>query len=265
ESIHLCDFPIVDEDWIDKKLEEDMKEVLQIVVLGRAARNGSNIKNRQPLAVMYVSASQVLDKFYTEIIEDELNIKSVEFINDVSGLVDYKFKPQLKTLGPKYGKQLGEIRTALLELDGSKAKSELDKNGEIKINISIGEISLATEDLLIESQQKTGFFTVSEGEVTVSLDTTLSNKLIEEGFVREVISKIQTMRKDSGFDVMDNINVYIGGSGSEKVSQFVQNNADEIKHDVLANEIIFDVSDVTDNVKEWDINGEKVIIAVEKV
>ena len=261
ESIHLCDFPIVKEEWIDKKLEDNMEEVLQIVVLGRAARNGSSIKNRQPLSVMYVSASQVLDEFYTEIIADELNIKKIEFINDVSGLIDFNFKPQLKTLGPKYGKQLGEIRTALSELDGTKAKAELDEDGFIKLSISIGEISLSTEDLLIESQQKTGFFTVSEGEVTVSLNTALSDDLIEEGFVREVISKIQTMRKDSGFDVMDNIVVYI--NGSDKVSKIVDSNSDEIKHDVLATKIKFEATDI--NVKEWDINGEKVTIGVEKV
>ncbi|MBQ7756223.1 MAG: isoleucine--tRNA ligase [Oscillospiraceae bacterium] len=260
ESIHLCDFPVVKEEWIDKKLESDMEEVLKIVVLGRAARNGSNMKNRQPLSVMYVESETKLDDFYVEIIADELNIKSVDFDTDVSQLVDYIFKPQLKTLGPKFGKQLGEIRNELSALDGAKAKAELDSTGALKLNISIGEIELTADDLLIETQQKAGFFTLTEGAVTVSLDTTLTPELIEEGFVREVISKIQTMRKDSDFDVMDHITVYI--SGSEKVADVVNKNTAEISGDVLADEI--KVGADCDNSKEWDINGEKVSIGVVK-
>ncbi len=258
ESIHLCDFPVVKEEWINKDLENDMEEVLKIVVLGRAARNGSNMKNRQPLSVMYVDADKKLDEFYVEIIADELNIKKVDFDTDVSTLVDYKSKPQLKTLGPKYGKQLGEIRNALGELDGARAKAELDANGKITLSISIGEIELSAEDLLIESQQKEGFFTVSENGVTVSLDTSLTEKLIEEGLVREVISKIQTMRKDSGFDVMDHITVFV--NGNEKLEKIVEANKSEISGDVLANEI--KLGEACDNSKDWDINGEKVTLGV---
>ena len=260
ESIHLCDFPVVNENWVDKKLEQDMDEVLKIVVLGRAARNGSNMKNRQPLSVMYVQAEKALDSFYVEIIQDELNLKKVDFDADVSKLVDYKFKPQLKTLGPKYGKQLNEIRTALSELDGSKAKAELDETGVLKLTTSIGEIQLDAEDVLIESQQKEGFFTLSENGITVSLDTALTDELIEEGLVREVISKIQTMRKDSGFDVMDHITVFV--SGSEKILSVVSKNSEEISGDVLAEEIRADEN--CENSKEWDINGEKVTIGVVK-
>ncbi|MBP3267942.1 MAG: isoleucine--tRNA ligase, partial [Ruminococcus sp.] len=186
ESIHLCLYPTADEKFTDKQLESDMDEVLDIVVLGRSARNGSNLKNRQPLSVMYVSADHVLDGYYTEIIRDELNVKNVEFADDVSAYIDYKFKPQLKTLGPKFGKNLGEIRNNLTELDGHKAMAELDETGFLKMTISTGEITLSKEDLLIESQQKEGFFTLTEGKVTVALDTTLTEELIEEGFVREI-------------------------------------------------------------------------------
>lgn len=258
ESIHLCDFPVVKEEWINKDLENDMEEVLKIVVLGRAARNGSNMKNRQPLSVMYVDADKKLDDFYVEIIADELNIKKVDFDTDVSTLVDYKFKPQLKTLGPKYGKQLGEIRNALSTLDGAKAKSELDANGKITLSISIGDIELSAEDLLIESQQKEGFFTVTENGVTVSLDTSLTDELVEEGLVREIISKVQTMRKDSGFDVMDHIALFV--NGNEKLEKLVEANKSEISGDVLANEI--KLGETCDNSKEWDINGEKVTLGV---
>ena len=261
ESIHLCDFPAVDEQLIDKQLEDDMEEVLKIVVLGRAARNGSNMKNRQPLAVMYVQAAKALDEFYVEIIEDELNIKDVQFKSDLSDLVEYKFKPQLKTLGPKYGKNLNEIRTALAELDGAAAKAQLDSEGALKITISIGEIALAEEDLLIESSQKEGFFTLTDNGVSVSLDTTLTEELVEEGFVREIVSKIQTMRKDSGFDVTDHIVVSL--TGNDKLAGLVKKNADSIAKDVLAESITTD-SDAEFN-KEWDINGQKAVIGVAKV
>ena len=261
ESIHLCDFPAVDNALIDEKLESDMEEVLKIVVLGRAARNGSNMKNRQPLSVMYVQAEKVLDEFYVEIIEDELNIKSVQFKSDLSDLVDYKFKPQLKTLGPKYGKNLNEIRTALAELDGAKAKAQLDAEGAIKITISIGEIALAEEDLIIESQQKEGFFTLSDDGVSVSLDTTLTEELVEEGFVREIVSKIQTMRKESGFDVTDHIKVSL--TGNDKLAEVVKRNADSISKDVLADEILTDGN--AEITKDWDINGEKAVIGVQKI
>ncbi len=263
ESIHLCDYPAVDESMVDLKLESDMDEVLDIVVLGRSARNGANLKNRQPLNVMYVKADHALDSYYVDIIRDELNLKKVEFSDDVSAYIDYKFKPQLKTLGPKYGKNLGEIRTQLSELTGTASHSamdELNKNGFIKLNISIGEITLFKEDLLIESEQKAGFFTLTDGGVTVAIDTELTPELIEEGMVREVISKLQTMRKDSGFEVMDHIKVAV--SGSEKVLGIIEKNKEQIAHDVLAEDI--SAADA-ENAKEWDINGEKVSIAVEKV
>lgn len=263
ESIHLCDYPAVDESMVDLKLESDMDEVLDIVVLGRSARNGANLKNRQPLNVMYVKADHALDSYYVDIIRDEQNLKKVEFSDDVSAYIDYKFKPQLKTLGPKYGKNLGEIRTQLSELTGTASHSamdELNKNGFIKLNISIGEITLFKEDLLIESEQKAGFFTLTDGGVTVAIDTELTPELIEEGMVREVISKLQTMRKDSGFEVMDHIKVAV--SGSEKVLGIIEKNKEQIAHDVLAEDI--SAADA-ENAKEWDINGEKVAIAVEKV
>ena len=261
ESIHLCLYPEVDESMIDSKLESDMDEVLDIVVLGRSARNGSNLKNRQPLSVMYVSADHTLDSFYTEIIRDELNVKDVVFSDDVSAFIDYKFKPQLKTLGPKYGKNLGEIRELLAGLDGHKAMAELDETGFLRMTISTGEITLSKEDLLIESQQKEGFFTLTEGKVTVALNTELTPELIEEGFVREITSKIQTMRKDSGFEVMDHITVSI--SGNDKLAQLVKKNSEQISHDVLAQEIKYGES--AENSKEWDINGEKVTIGVTKL
>jgi isoleucyl-tRNA synthetase len=260
ESIHLADYPVCDESMIDLKLESDMEEVLDIVVLGRSARNGSNRKNRQPLSVMYVKADHALDSYYVDIIRDELNLKNVEFAEDVSAFINYKFKPQLKTLGPKFGRYLNEIRTLLSELDGHAAMNELNSTGSLKLNISTGEISLSKEDVLIESEQKEGFYTLTEGSVTVALDTALTPELIEEGFVREVISKIQTMRKDSGFEVMDNIVVSL--DGSEKVISVIEKNKAQISGDVLANEI---VTAKKENAKEWDINGEKLSIAVEKV
>ncbi len=260
ESIHLCLYPEADEGMIDSKLESDMDEVLDIVVLGRSARNGSNRKNRQPLSVMYVKADHVLDDFYVDIIRDELNLKRVEFSDDVSSFIDYKFKPQLKTLGPKYGRYLNEIRTALSELDGHSAMDELNASGTVRITISSGEISLEREDLLIESQQKEGFYTLTEGGVTAALDTTLTPELIEEGFVREIISKIQTMRKDSGFEVMDHIIVTI--EGNDRISEIALKNKEAISHDVLAKDI---VSGTAENGKLWDLNGEKVTLSVKRV
>ncbi|MEE0265426.1 MAG: isoleucine--tRNA ligase [Acutalibacteraceae bacterium] len=260
ESIHLCMFPEVDESAIDSQLEANMDEVLKIVVLGRSARNGSTMKNRQPLGKMSVKAENALDKFYVEIIEDELNIKSVEFTDDVSGFVSYSFKPQLKTLGPKFGKQLGEIRTALAEVDGAKAKAELNETGTMTLTLSSGDIKLTEEDLLIDVKQMEGLYTVTDNGITVVLDTTLTPELIEEGFVREIISKIQTMRKDAGFEVMDNI--VIGVADNDKIAEIISRNSDEISTDVLATEI----TAVTDGfVKEWNINGEKVTLSVKKV
>ena len=260
ESIHLCDFPAVDEAAIDLKLEEQMERVLEIVVLGRAARNGSALKNRQPLSVMYVRTSGELEDFYTDIIRDELNIKNVSFTDNVDDFVTYSFKPQLKTLGPKYGKQLGEIRNALASIDGTVAKKQLDTEGFVSLTISIGEIRLAEEDLLIESKQKEGFFTVSDRGITVAIDTTLTDELIEEGFVRELVSKLQTMRKEANFNVTDHISIIL--TGSKTVTDIALSNADDIGTDTLADSVT--VGEPLGFVKEWDINGESVTIGIKK-
>ncbi|MBQ3816989.1 MAG: isoleucine--tRNA ligase [Clostridia bacterium] len=260
-SIHLCSFPKFNEERIDLKLEEDMEEVLKIVVLGRAARNGSAIKNRQPLSVMYVKAEHTLNNFYTDIIRDELNIKQVSFTDEVDNFVTYQFKPQLKTVGPKYGKQLGEIRNALSTLDGSAAKKALDDNGVIKLNLPSGDIELTAEDLLIEAKQRDDFYTLSDRGVTVALSTALTPELIEEGYVRELVSKIQTMRKEAGFNVTDHIKVTI--SGSDKVTDIAVSKKDSIVGDTLAKSL--DNTAPVGYVKEWDINGDKVTIGVEKV
>ena len=261
ESIHLCDFPKADEAMIDKKLEESMEEVLDIVVMGRAARNAANIKNRQPIGVMYVKAPHTLDEYFKNIIEDELNIKEAVFKEDVSDLTSYSFKPQLKTVGPKYGKQLGGIREYLQEVDGTCAMKQLKAEGALKFEVNGVEISLAEEDLLIDVAQKAGFVTEADNYTTVVLDTNLSEELIEEGFVYEVISKIQTMRKDAGFEVMDHIKVSVNGNA--KVAQIVMKNKPAIAEKVLADEIFTDTE--TANTKEWNVNGEKVIIGVEKI
>ena len=260
ESIHLCDFPTVNEQLIDTDLEEKMNKVLEIVVLGRAARNGSSLKNRQPLSVMYVKLDGLLDGFYTDIIRDELNIKNVSFTEKVDDFVSYSFKPQLKTLGPKYGKQLGEIRNALYCIDGAAAKQELDDNGVLTLNISIGEIKLSAEDLLIESQQKEGFYSITDRGVTVAIDTVLTQELIEEGFVRELVSKLQTMRKEAGFNVTDHISITL--SGSTTVTDIAKNYSKEIANDTLADSITAAVP--SGYIKEWDINGQTVTIGVKK-
>ena len=259
-SVHLCDYPVSDSAFVDKDLEASMDEVLNIVVLGRAARNTANIKNRQPLGKIYASAEKVLGKEYCEIIEDELNIKALEFVTDSSGYVSYNFKPQLKTLGPKYGKMLGAIREYLSSLDGSAAKAELDEKGALTFTAGDTEISLAVEDLLIETVQKEGFQAESGNGVTVVLDTNLTDELIEEGFVRELISKIQTMRKDAGFEVMDTIKIYV--SGNEKIEAIFAANKETVTHDVLATDIIAAAGG--SYIKDWDINGEKVTLGVEK-
>ena len=261
ESIHLCDFPTVDEGAIDKTLEEDMKALLDIVVMGRAARNNSSLKNRQPLATMYVKTSHILSDFYLEIIEDELNIKSVKFVEDMSEFSSYTFKPQLKTVGPKYGKYLGAIRAWLSELDGNKAMAELTANGSIKLVVDGFEIVLCEDDLLIETKQKENYCSISDKYLSVALDTTLTEELIEEGYVNEIISKVQTMRKDSGFDVTDHIKVAI--SGNDKIAEYVKANEDAIAKVVLGDEFAYDIT--LEFSKEWDINGEKVTISVQKI
>ena len=261
ESVHLCDFPTVNTASIDKELESNMDKVLEIVVLGRAARNGSSLKNRQPLAAMYVKLDGTLDTFYTDIIRDELNVKKVVFTNEVDDLVTYQFKPQLKTVGPKFGKQLSEIRTALSELDGSAAKKQLDKDGALTLSLPSGDVTLSAEDLLIDAKQKEGFYTVSDRGITVAIDTVLTDELIEEGFIRELISKIQTMRKEAGFNVTDHINVTI--EGSEKVTGIAVARQNDIMGDTLADSVKAETP--TGFTKKWDINGENVTIGVKKV
>ena len=260
ESIHLCDYPVSDASYIDKKLEDDMEFILDVVVLGRSARNGSNIKNRQPLANMYVKTERTVDDFYREIVEDELNVKRVEFVSDVSAFSSYSFKPQLKTVGPKYGKLLGKIRTALAEVDGNAAKNELDTTGALKFNFDGEEVVLAEADLLIEVQQKEGYFSAADHGVVVALDTNLTPELIEEGYMREVISKIQTMRKEADFEVTDHIRVTI--TGSDKIAAIVENNRAEISAAVLADSF----GDAAEGVqKDWNINGEDVVITVSRI
>ena len=261
ESVHLCLFPKVDEKLIDKKLENDMEEALNIVVLGRAARNGSNMKNRQPLAKMFVKAESELSEYFVKIIEDELNIKSVVFSDDVASFMSYSFKPQLKTLGPKYGKQLNEIRTYLAEINGSAAKAELDETGKLVLKLPSGDISVTEDDLLIDIKQKDGFFSMTDNGITVALDINLTDELIEEGFVREIISKVQTMRKDAGFEVMDHIE--ISSTGNEKIAKLISDNADEIKGDVLCDKV--SNGEIDGFNKEWNINGEKVTLFVKKI
>ena len=261
ESIHLCDFPVVKEEWIDKELESDMDEVLKIVVMGRAARNAANIKNRQPIAKMFVKADHSLSEFYQEIIEDELNVKSVEFKEDVREFTSYTFKPQLKTVGPKYGKQLGNIRKALQEIDGSKAMDTLNEAGSLTFDFDGTEVVLTKDDLLIDTAQKDGFVTEGDNCVTVVLDTNLTPELIEEGFVRELVSKIQTMRKEAGFEVMDYIRVY--QDGNEKIADLLNAHGDEIRNEVMAKEII--LGQMSGYSKEWNINGENVKLGVEKI
>ncbi|MBE5857933.1 MAG: isoleucine--tRNA ligase [Lachnospiraceae bacterium] len=260
ESIHLCDFPEVKKEWIDAELEASMKEVLNVVVLGRAARNTANIKNRQPIGKMFIKAEKELDDFYTEIIRDELNVKEVEYTDDVREFTSYTFKPQLRTVGPKYGKQLGGIQKELASLDGNKAMDELNANGALKFMVGDVEVELTKDDLLIEMTKKEGFEAVEDYGVTVVLDTNLTPELIEEGFVLEVISKIQTMRKDINFEVMDRIKV--GITGNEKLADIVTKNKDAIATKVLAE--VISTTDTFANAKNWNVNGEEVTISVEK-
>ena len=261
ESIHLCDFPTVNEAWIDKDLEADMKELLEIVVLGRACRNTANIKNRQPIGTMYVKAEKKMSEFYTDIIADELNVKEVKFADDVESFISYSFKPQLRTVGPKYGKLLGGIRLALTDINGTAAMNELRTNGVLKLDINGNDVELTEEDLLIETAQTEGYVSESDGETSVVLDTNLTPELIEEGFVREIISKIQTMRKEAGFEVMDKIVVY--AHGNDKIQDVMKAHEDEIKSEVLADEMVLGETD--GYVKEWNINKEAVTMGVKKL
>ena len=261
ESIHLCDFPEVHADWIDPKMEEDMADLLEIVVMGRAARNTANIKNRQPIGTMYVKSEFQLSEFYKEIIEDELNVKEVVFKDDIADFISYSFKPQMRTVGPKYGKLLNKIKTVLSELDGNKAMAELKSTGELKLDIDGQEIVLLEEDLLIDMAQMEGYVSESDHTITVVLDTNLTPELIEEGFVRELVSKIQTMRKEAGFEVMDKIRVY--AKDNDKIVDIMKNHGDEIKSEVLAEDIV--TGETKGYEKEWNINSEKVTMAVERI
>ena len=267
ESIHLCDFPAVNESWIDKDLEKNMDEVLKIVVMGRACRNSANIKNRQPIGNMYVKAPNVLPEYFVEIIEDELNVKKVNFTEDVSAYTSYTFKPQLRTVGPKYGKFLGQIQKALAELDGNKAMEELKANGVLALPSVSDDVKLSEEDLLITMTQMEGYVTEGDNTVTVVLDTNLTLELVEEGFVRELISKIQTMRKEAGFEVMDKISIYY--HADEKVADIFNKYENDIMGDVLGTEVVaeadsFDSGENGIYCKEWNINGEKVLLGVKK-
>ncbi len=261
ESIHLCDFPEVNEMHIDKELEDNMERVLKVVVLGRACRNKSNIKNRQPIGKMFVKADFSLSEFYKEIIADELNIKEVEFTDDVRAFTSYSFKPQLRTVGPKYGKYLGKIKEVLTALDGNTAMDTLNAGEPLTFDFDGDKVILEMEDLLIDMAQVEGYVSEGEGELTVVLDTNLSDDLIEEGFVREVISKIQTMRKEAGFEVMDKIIVNV--ANNNKVQSVIEGNLNEIKSEVLADKIEFDK--INGYEKEWNINGEKVTFSVAKI
>ncbi|MCD8224870.1 MAG: isoleucine--tRNA ligase [Clostridiales bacterium] len=261
ESVHLCDFPRADESRIDRQLEADMDEVLKIVVFGRAARNTANIKNRQPIGTMYVRADHELSEYYVEIIEDELNVKSVQFVDDVRSFTTYSFKPQLKTVGPKYGKQLGNIRKALSEIDGNAAMDQLKAEGALRFDFGAEPVVLEEADLLIEMAQTPGYVSEGDNYVTVALDTNLTPELIEEGFVRELISKIQTMRKEAGFEVMDHIRVY--QQANDKLAAILKDHGDEIQSEVLADDIL--QGQMGGYVKEWNINGENVTLGVEKV
>ena len=260
ESIHLCDFPAVDESLCDKELEENMDAVLKIVVLGRACRNSASIKNRQPIGQMYVKAPSELPEFYQDIIREELNVKAIEFTDDVSNFTTYNFKPQLKTVGPKYGKLLNGIRKHLTELDGNKAKAELDSKGMLEFTVDGMPVELSEEDFLIEMVKQEGFVTEADSDFTVVLDTNLTEELLEEGFIREIISKVQSMRKEAGFEVMDQIT--ISYEANEKVKELISKNESTVMNDVLATGIV--AGEAAGFTKEWNINGEKVTLGVKK-
>lgn len=261
ESVHLCDYPVADEKMIDTELEKNMDLVLKIVVLGRAARNAANIKNRQPVGKMFVKAAEPLPQFFIDIIEDELNVKSVECRDNMEEFVKYNFKPNFRVLGKKVGKQIGEIKSALEKINGAEAKAELDKTGELKLSLSSGEVVLTPEDVEVTITQSENYNCQSDNDSAIALGTELTPELIEEGFVREVISKVQTMRRESKFEVTDRIKIFAGGN--DKLKEIITRNADEIKKVALADEIIFD--EVCDNSRERDINGEKISLGVQKI
>ena len=260
ESIHLCDFPVSDEKYIDKGLEDYMDQVLKLVVMGRACRNTANIKNRQPIGQMYVKADFELPKFYQDIVEEELNVKTVTFTQEVRDFTSYSFKPQLKTVGPKYGKMLGGIKAALSSIDGNATMDELNASDALKLDIDGQEVVLFREDLLIETAQTEGYVSENDNGITVVLDTNLSEELLKEGFVREIISKVQTMRKEADFEVMDNIVITYEGTG--KAEKVFADYADTIGAETLA--VSVEKKTPAGYVKEWKINGENVTLGVER-
>ena len=257
-SVHLTDFPVANEAFIDAELEKNMELVLEVVVLGRAARNASNIKNRQPIGNIFVKADSQLDNFFKEIVAGELNVKHVEFKDDMEEYLSYTLKPQFKVLGPKVGKQIGEVKAALATLDGAAAKEELDKTGKLKLSLKSGEVELIPEDIDITMSQTEGFATQRYGKVTIALETTLTPELVEEGFVREIISKLQTMRKENGFEVTDRINVF--AAGNDKLTDILSRNEDMVKSIVLCDGITYGTTDGF--TKEWNINGENITLGV---
>lgn len=261
ESIHLCDFPEVCEEVIDTKLEEDMETVLEAVVIGRACRNTANIKNRQPISKMFIKAGEGLSEFYLDIIKEELNVKEAVLKDDVSSLTTYSFKPQLKTLGRRFGKNINVVKEILAGLDGQKAMEEINTKGTLTITVDGKEELLEKDDLLIEAAQIEGYISGTDHGITVVLDTNLTPGLIEEGFVREVISKVQTMRKDAGFEVIDHIRLSV--KDNDKIIEIIKNNEDIVKSEVLANEAVYGIAEGF--TKEWNINGEKVVLGVEKL
>ena len=238
-----------------------MEELLKIVVLGRAARNTANIKNRQPIGTMYIKADKEMGQFYTDIIADELNVKEVKFANDVESFISYSFKPQLRTVGPKYGKLLNGIRTALAEINGTEAMNELRSTGLLTLDINGNKVELSEEDLLIETAQTEGYVTEADGDISVVLDTNLTPELIEEGFVREIVSKVQTMRKEAGFEVMDKIHIY--AKDNDRILELMKNHKEEIMSEVLAEDMTLGTTD--GYVKEWNINKEPVVLGVAKM
>ncbi len=262
ESIHLCDFPAANSEQIDKELEARMDEVLDIVVLGRNARNSANIKNRQPIGDMFVKADRELPDYFVSIITDELNVKRLSFVENTDEYASYVLKPQLKTCGPKFGKHLGELKEKLASLNGSAAVKELHATGGLKLTLGGEEAVLTSDDLLISSSQDGDYEVCSDSGITVVLDKRLSPELLEEGFVREIVSKVQTMRKDAGFEVLDQIDVYV--SGSEKIQQILEKNAKSIKKDVLCRAFVFS-ADSSVSMKDWNINGERVSFGVKKI
>ena len=260
ESVHLCDFPQAEEALVDRELEKNMDAALKIVVMGRACRNSANIKNRQPIGTMFVKSSQELPELFVDIVEEELNVKKVVFTEDVGNFTDYAFKPQLRTVGPKYGKFLNQIKQALAELDGNHAMAELKEKGSITLDSVNADVVLCEEDLLITMTQQEGYVTESDNEVTVVLDTNLTPELIAEGFVRELISKVQTMRKEAGFEVMDKI--HISYQAGEAITRIFEEYGGQIQSEVLA--VSISGGPVKGYEKEWNINGEQVTLGVEK-